>query len=174
MSKLLLVIDMQNDFVTGSLNNPFAQDIQKSIADKILTYEGEVLATRDTHSGTYLTTQEGKFLPIKHCIYKTDGWELVPEISEAVSKRNGYIFDKFTFGSVDLIPYITKHYDSLSEIELCGTCTSICVVSNALILKAAFPEVKIIVDAKNCACISEASHKAALEVMKNCQIIIKE
>ena len=164
MKRTLIVIDMQNDFVTGSLANPTAQAIIPNIKEKIAKYEkngDEIIFTRDTHTSNYLETLEGKHLPVSHCIGGTWGWLVVDELNHPEYQH----INKTTFG------YPHWAYEGeFEEIELVGTCTSICVVSNALILKAQFPNVNITVDASCCACITPESHKAALTTMKMCQI----
>ena len=168
MKKLLIVIDMQNDFITGALGSSQAQAIVPFVKEKLEEYkDAGVLFTKDTHFENYLETQEGKNLPVPHCIKGTGGWEIIPEISQYAND----IYEKKSFGDTDFPAYIAKYEPD--EIELCGVCTDICVVSNALILKAYFPEMKISVDAKCCAGVSEESHKAALLTMKMCQIGVK-
>jgi len=167
MKKLLIVVDMQNDFITGALGSDMAQAILPAVRAKIETYKQNgdaVLFTRDTHQKNYLETQEGKFLPVKHCIEGTPGHL----IANGLDTDGCEIFDKPTFGSLKLAEQVAAgDYD---EVELCGLCTDICVVSNALILKAQLPETKISVDARCCAGVIEESHKAALLTMKMCQV----
>jgi nicotinamidase-related amidase len=167
MKKLLIVVDMQNDFITGALGSDMAQAILPNVRAKIETYkqmEDDVLFTRDTHQENYLETQEGKFLPVPHCIEGTAGHL----ITDGLDTGGCEIFDKPTFGSLELAKQVAAgDYD---EIELCGLCTDICVVSNALILKAQLPETKVSVDARCCAGVTEESHKAALLTMKMCQV----
>ena len=171
--KLLIVVDYQKDFVDGSLGNPAAAAIEGNIVKKIEEYRalgegGQVIFTYDTHNENYMQTQEGKKLPVQHCIKDTDGWQICDELKAYANN----VVDKNTFGSVDL-PGILKNYgDEIDEIELCGLCTDICVISNAMILKASFPETKIVVDSKCCAGVSVESHKTALEAMKAVQIEI--
>ena len=168
--KFLIVVDMQVDFITGSLGSKLAEAIVPNVIEKVKNYDGEVIFTRDTHKNDYLKTQEGKKLPVEHCIKDTDGWQICDELKPYVSA----VVDKITFGSVDL-PQIIKNYgEEIEEIELCGLCTDICVISNAMILKAAFPEVKITVDSKCCAGVTAESHNTALEAMKAVQIEVKE
>lgn len=167
MSKLLIVVDMQNDFITGSLGTPKSKAIVPNVEKKIREYQNcgnEIIFTRDSHFNNYLETQEGKNLPVTHCIYGTNGWEILDELNVS----NCTHVDKKSFGYAywrDLL----IHYD-FDEIELIGVCTDICVVSNALILKTFYPEVKITVDASCCAGVTPETHKAALETMKMCQI----
>ena len=167
MRKLLIVVDMQNDFITGSLGSPQAEQIVPGVMDKIAAYRqsgDKIVFTRDTHTEDYLETQEGRMLPVKHCIADTEGYL----IAEKLDTDGCEIFDKPSFGSIALAEQAAAGgYD---EIELCGLCTDICVVSNALILKARLPETKIVVDAACCAGVSEESHEAALLTMKMCQV----
>lgn len=166
--KILIVVDMQNDFVTGALANPVAKAIVPKIAKKIEKYKRKkdrIIFTRDTHNSDYLDTPEGEALPIPHCINGTWGWLVVDELSHPECKH----INKPTFG------YRYWEYDiydgnDLTEIELVGTCTDICVISNALILKAVCPNIKISVDSSCCAGLTPEKHAAALEVMKSCQI----
>lgn len=174
MKKLLVVVDMQNDFITGALPNTEGQKIVPALAEYIKNYDGEVIATRDTHNENYMDTQEGQKLPIPHCIENTEGWRLVPEIQEALDARpqkNRYrIFDKPTFGCVDLGKTVAvEKYD---VIELCGVCTDICVISNAMLLRAFAPETEIQVIADLCAGVTPETHNEALLAMGNCQIVI--
>ena len=171
MKKLLLVIDMQNDFITGSLGSPAAERIVPNVKAKIGRYRqngDRVVFTRDTHDVNYLSTQEGKLLPVLHCIQDTDGHR----ITAALCTDGCEIFDKPAFGSLSLAEHIADTVPEPDEIELCGLCTDICVVSNALILKARFPKAQITVDARCCAGVTEESHNAALLTMKMCQVIV--
>ncbi|MCL2031727.1 MAG: cysteine hydrolase [Methanomassiliicoccaceae archaeon] len=167
MKRLLIVVDMQNDFITGSLGSPQAQAVLPNVKKKIELYKkngDDVLFTRDTHSDDYLDTQEGRFLPVVHCIEGTEGHSIADELDT----EGCLMFDKPTFGSLELAEQVAAGgYD---EIELCGLCTDICVVSNALILKAQLPETVITVDAGCCAGVTEESHKAAVLTMKMCQV----
>lgn len=167
---ILIVVDMQNDFVTGSLANPAAEaiipNIKKKI-DKYLTNGDTVIFTRDTHRANYLETQEGKNLPIPHCIHGTPGWCVVDELDHPECRH----VDKPTFGFNLWEHFVGSEYN-VESIELCGTCTDICVVSNALILKALYPNIPISVDADCCAGLTPESHEAALQVMYNCQITV--
>lgn len=166
MKKVLIVIDMQNDFVTGALANPDAQDVVRPIADMVRSFDGTVIATRDTHGANYLTTQEGRLLPVAHCIQGTPGWEIVPEIARALQeKTDTRLLDKPTFGMPQ-----GWHLESFEEADVVGTCTDICVVSNVLILKALYPSLHIRVHADLCAGLTREKHLAALEVMRSCQV----
>ena len=164
--KYLIVVDMQNDFITGSLGSKLAEAIVPNVVEKVKNYEGTVIFTRDTHFSDYMDTQEGKNLPVKHCIKDTTGWEICNELKPYANK----VIDKITFGSVDLPDVIKAYGEQIEEIELCGLCTDICVISNAMILKATFPEVKIVVDSNCCAGVTEESHQTALNAMKAVQI----
>ena len=164
--KYLIVVDMQNDFITGSLGSKLAEMIVPNVVEKVKNYEGTVIFTRDTHFSDYMDTQEGKNLPVKHCIKDTTGWEICNELKPYANK----VIDKITFGSVDLPNVIKEYGEEIEEIELCGLCTDICVISNAMILKATFPEVKIVVDGNCCAGVTVESHQTALNAMKAVQI----
>ncbi|MGN0241798.1 MAG: cysteine hydrolase family protein [Candidatus Weimeria sp.] len=170
MRKIIVVIDMQNDFIDGSLGTKEAVNIVPAVVEKIKSYpENDVFATRDTHPANYLETQEGKYLPVEHCIKGTDGWQIRKEIAELIP--GDQIFDKPTFGSVKLAEYLKGLSENEEiEVELAGLCTDICVVSNALMLKAFMPEVKISVDPSCCAGVTPEKHRAALETMASCQI----
>jgi nicotinamidase-related amidase len=172
MRRILVVIDMQNDFIDGSLGTPEAQAIVPAVAAKIGTYSREdVYATKDTHPENYLETQEGRKLPVLHCVRETEGWNIRPEIAELLDPAR--VFEKPTFGSLALADEISRIADEEEiEIELCGLCTDICVVSNALLLKACMPEVRISIDPACCAGVTPEKHLAALETMASCQIEI--
>ena len=174
MRKILVVVDMQRDFIDGALGTKEAQSIVEAVKEKIRTYEPEnVVATRDTHPENYLKTYEGRHLPVEHCIEGTDGWQLYPGIDELLS--GCVIFDKPTFGSVKLAEYLKKlNAASPIEVEIVGLCTDICVISNALLIKAYLPEVNISLDPKCCAGVTPESHEAALTTMRSCQIQIEE
>ncbi len=171
MSRVLIIVDMQNDFIDGSLGTKEAQVIVPKVIEKIQEYRnnGEsVIFTRDTHYENYLSTNEGKHLPVEHCIKGTEGWQIRNELGVRASDR---IIDKESFGYIDwksVLDCIGFTADDI--IELVGLCTDICVVSNALILKALYPEVQIAVDGACCAGVTPETHKAALETMKMCQI----
>lgn len=170
MRKILIVIDMQNDFIDGALGTPEAQAIVPAVVRKIRSYPvRDVFATRDTHPVDYLSTQEGTHLPVPHCIKGTDGWQLRPEVAKLVPAD--HVFDKPTFGSTELaraMKQMAEHEEL--QLELVGLCTDICVVSNALLLKAVLPEVRISVDPACCAGVTPQKHEAALETMRSCQI----
>ena len=168
--KLLIVVDMQNDFIDGALGTKEAVAIVPNVAEKIKRARDtgwDVVFTRDTHQKNYLQTQEGKNLPVVHCILGSKGWQ----ISDKLDVGKSRIFDKPSFGSLDLADYVANLND-LEEIELVGLCTGICVISNAFILKAKVPEVKITVDSSCCACVTPESHATALSAMRLCQVNI--
>ena len=170
--KFLIVVDMQNDFIDGALGTKEAVAILPAVKAKIEGFDGRVIFTRDTHEADYLSTQEGGNLPVEHCIRDTDGWQIHPSL-EALRKEEPV--DKPTFGSAELASklMIERAKEAL-EIELVGLCTDICVVSNALLLKAAMPEAPITVDARCCAGVTPESHRHALETMKACQVKVIE
>lgn len=174
MKKVLIVIDMQNDFIDGSLGTPEAVAIIDAVKEKVRSYPAEdVIATMDTHKTDYMRTQEGHNLPVEHCIRGSQGWEIREDIKELL--KDAKIYEKPTFGSVDLACDLKELSEKEEiELELVGLCTDICVVSNALLLKAYMPEVKISVDASCCAGVTPEKHQAALETMKSCQIQVFE
>ena len=166
---------MQKDFINGSLGTKEAQAILSGVVVKVKNYDGKVIFTRDTHTSDYLNTQEGKNLPVKHCIMGEEGWYLDEQLGEIVDQSDCRVYNKPTFGSVELASDLEKENSSepIEEIELCGLCTDICVISNALLFKAFMPETPISVDAACCAGVTPESHRNALEAMKMCQIIVK-
>ena len=172
MNDVLAVIDMQNDFVSGSLGTKEAQAIVQNVVKKIETFSGNIVFTQDTHPSSYLQSQEGTFLPVQHCIKNTEGWEIVAPIKKLITDQ---VYEKPTFGSLLLAESLKSLHERtlIHSITLIGLCTDICVVSNALLLKAFFPEIPIYVDAVCCAGTTPENHKAALQVMKMCQIIIE-
>ena len=174
MRKILVVVDMQKDFVNGALGSKDAVAIVDNVVNKINKFDDEIIVTYDTHLNNYMNTREGKYLPIPHCIYYSEGWELDEKVEKALIGKDVTIFEKNTFGSVELIDYFKNIIFDEKDIEvtLIGLCTDICVVSNAMLLKAYFPEMNIIVDASCCAGVTPESHKAALLTMKMCQIDI--
>ncbi|MBQ4517004.1 MAG: cysteine hydrolase [Clostridia bacterium] len=175
MKKLLIVVDMQKDFVDGALGTPEAAAIVNNVVNKIESFDGDIIVTYDTHPEHYMETQEGKNLPVSHCIKGTAGWELDSKVESVLGKKKYKAIEKPTFGSTELPLYIKEKYNpNEMEIELIGLCTDICVVSNALLLKANFPETKIRVDAGCCAGVTPESHRAALATMKMCQIDVIE
>lgn len=173
MRKILIVVDMQKDFIDGALGTKEAQSIVKNAVEKIKDYPTEnIYVTRDTHFENYMETNEGKHLPVMHCVKDSEGWQLNSEIEEAV--KGAVIINKPTFGSTELAENLKKENEKETlEIELIGLCTDICVISNALLLKANMPEINISVDSNCCAGVTPESHKAALDTMKMCQIDVK-
>ena len=179
--KILVIVDEQKDFTNGVLGNAECEATVGKIVDIVNTQDFDrVILTRDTHSNNYLDTQEGKNLPVVHCIEGSDGWQIRDEIMQAVKHKyseneNYHVIDKRTFGSLYLGKWIESNYileQADLEITFVGVCTGICVISNAIITKAALPEAKISVIADACACVTPESHKTALEAMKMCQISV--
>lgn len=177
--KILAVIDMQKDFTTGVLGNPQTAAAADAVAEKIRAYKAQfpgvpVVYTMDTHTEEYLDTQEGKNLPVVHCVKGTDGWQLDPKVAEVINEKD-IMVEKPAFGAVDLAEYVRQaagDIEKIGSIELVGVCTDICVISNAMILKAAFAEIPLTVDSKCCAGVSPESHDNALKAMEVCQIKI--
>ncbi len=172
MRDILIVVDMQNDFIDGALGTPEAVAIVPNVKKKIQEFEGVVLFTRDTHESNYLQTQEGRNLPVPHCIRGTDGWQIHKELDEL---RTTEPIDKVTFGSSQLGPVLSQmnSEEPVGSITFIGLCTDICVISNVMIAKAFLPEVPIIVDAACCAGVSRQSHENALKAMEVCQVQVK-
>lgn len=166
--KILVVVDMQNDFIDGALGTSEAVEIVPYVKQVIESFEGKVFFTRDTHFDDYMNTQEGKNLPVPHCIKGSDGWQIRPELD---SLRKTEAIDKVTFGSSALVDVLKKEKD-IEEITFIGLCTDICVISNVAVVKAFFPEIPISVDAKACAGVTPQSHRTALEAMKAIQVKI--
>ena len=166
--KILVVVDMQRDFIDGALGTPEAVAIVPYVKQVIERFDGKVFFTRDTHFANYMDTQEGKNLPVEHCIKDTPGWEIHPDLE---SLRKTDAIDKLTFGSSEL-PKILAGEENIESITFIGLCTDICVISNAMVTKAFFPEIPLIVDARACAGVTPQSHKNALEAMKMCQIAV--
>lgn len=166
--KILVVVDMQKDFIDGALGTAEAAAIVPYVKELIKNFDGKVFFTRDTHFADYMDTQEGKNLPVKHCIKGTPGWEIHPEL-DALRKTEP--IDKLTFGS-SALPEILAKEDDVESITFIGLCTDICVISNVMITKAFFPEIPLIVDAKACAGVTPESHNNALSAMKMCQITV--
>ena len=164
--KYLIVVDMQADFITGSLGSSMAEAIVPAVVEKVKNFDGKILFTRDTHFADYMETREGRRLPVGHCVKDTEGWQICQELRPYAET----IIDKMTFGSMDLPAVLQEYGEPVEEIELCGLCTDICVISNAMILKAAFPEADITVDSRCCAGVTEESHNTALNAMKAVQI----
>lgn len=166
--KILVVVDMQNDFIDGALGTPEAVQIVPYVKELVANFDGKVIFTRDTHFSNYMDTQEGKNLPVPHCIQGTPGWQIQPEL-DALRKTEA--IDKLTFGSADL-PQILAKEENIESITFVGLCTDICVISNAMVTKAFFPEIPLFVDARACAGVTPESHKNALAAMKMCQIAV--
>ena len=178
MKHILIVVDMQTDFVDGALGTPEAVGILENITAKIKAYaanpDGVIFVTYDTHAADYMETSEGKHLPVPHCIKGTAGWELHPAVTAALEEVNYIPVEKPTFGSVELPALVGKAAAGEDfSLELIGLCTDICVVSNTLLLKAHYPEVPISVDAACCAGVTPESHEAALTTMRMCQIRVE-
>ncbi len=173
MKKFLIVVDMQKDFVSGSLGSSDARSIVDNVINKICEFDAEIIITMDTHFENYLNTAEGKKLPVEHCIKGTEGWQIIDEVKNALNSKKYTAIEKKTFGSIDIINIIKDiAQDDDFSIELIGLCTDICVVSNAIILKAAFCEKEISVDASCCAGTTLDNHNMALNTMACCQINI--
>ena len=172
MEKILVVVDMQNDFIDGSLGTEEARNIVEPVCEKIIEFGGQIFVTQDTHSDNYLETLEGRHLPVEHCIANTEGWLINSFIRNALKSKNYAFIEKEIFGSMKLVDQIAKILDKgvNGSIEIGGLCSDICVVSNALMLRSAFPNTEITVDASCCAGVTPDKHKAAMEVMKSCQI----
>jgi len=177
--KILVVVDMQNDFIDGALGTPEAQAIVNNVVKKVKEFDGDAIyVTRDTHQPNYLETREGKALPVEHCIAETAGWRLHDAVAAAIrhaaadSHKSVHVFQKDTFGSVDLGKYLERlsEQQSIDEVMIVGLCTDICVISNALLIRAFCPEARITVDAACCAGVTPESHTNALAAMKMCQI----
>lgn len=172
--KILVVVDMQNDFIDGALGTKEAVAIVSNVVEKIKGFDGRVVATYDTHHADYMNTQEGRNLPVPHCIEGTSGWSIADTVLDAMDDSVEEFF-KPTFGSIELADWIMQRYllEELEEVVLVGLCTDICVISNAMLIKAYAPEVKVTVDAACCAGVTPESHNNALSAMKMCQINIE-
>ncbi|SDG20957.1 cysteine hydrolase family protein [Marvinbryantia formatexigens] len=175
--KMLLVVDMQKDFIDGALGTKEAQAIVPAVVEKIRSYQKDrerIVFTMDTHGENYLETQEGKNLPVPHCIKGTAGWELCEQIRGTVNLSEMKIYQKETFGSSEYaLDWEKGCYADVTEVEIIGLCTDICVISNAMLTKAFAPEIKVTVDASCCAGVTPQSHENALAAMKMCQIYVK-
>jgi len=168
MGKILIVVDMQNDFIDGALGTSEAVAIVPYVESLIKSFDGKVFYTRDTHFDDYEETQEGHRLPVRHCIKDTYGWQIRSEL-DALRKTDA--IDKITFGSKELVELLNKEND-IDSIEFVGLCTDICVISNVLLVKAFFPEIPLFVRANGCAGVTPESHRTALDAMKMCQVNI--
>ncbi len=179
MAKVFAVIDMQNDFLTGALKNDEGVKVIPYIKKRLAGLDKDTMVcfTRDTHFEDYPETEEGKNLPVAHCIYGTSGWQITEELDPAKIAKDlpmpPYIFDKYTFGSRQFASFLSENAERIDEIELVGVCTDICVISNALLAKATLPNVPVFVDAAGCAGVTPESHRTALKAMKACHIHIK-
>lgn len=178
-NKILVVVDMQADFVSGSLGSEAAKAIVPEVVEKIRNWDGWIIATRDTHKEQYLSSHEGRYLPVPHCIEGSEGWQIIPEVTEALEKHDGWAGarNKVTFGDEGLPAAVKELLErggisdySKAQITLIGLDTDICVISNALILRAAFPETDMAVDSACCAGSSPEAHAAALTILRSCQI----
>ena len=169
MKKILVVVDMQNDFIDGALGTPEAVAIVPYVKELIEGFDGKVFFTRDTHFENYMSTEEGRNLPVPHCIKGTEGWQIRAELD---ALRTTEALDKITFGSRDLVDVLAAEGE-IESITFVGLCTDICVISNAMVVKAFFPEIPLLVDAKACAGVTPESHSRALAAMKTCQIKIE-
>ena len=171
MKNILVVVDMQNDFITGALGTPEAVSVVPRVRRKLEDFDGDVIFTRDTHGEDYLSTQEGRNLPVPHCIRGSEGWQIAPELSEFAQT----VVDKPGFGSVELAERLRQRHlrEPIGSVTLVGLCTDICVISNAMLLKAFLPEVPVLVDAACCAGVTPERHRGALAAMQACQIAVK-
>lgn len=176
MGRLLVVVDMQNDFISGALGTPEAIDVSYNVAEKIRNWHGDIVVTMDTHDKKYLSTNEGKHLPVMHCQNGDLGWELCDNVAKAFDDIEDYylmrVFEKNTFASKDLIRYLMDQ--RYKKVELVGVCTDICVIANALLIKTFLPEINVSVDMTCCAGTTPEAHEAAIEVMRSCHIDITE
>lgn len=172
MQNILIVVDMQNDFIDGALGTAEAAAIVPRVVERVRGFDGTVLFTRDTHGADYLSTQEGRNLPVPHCIRDTDGWQIREELLPLVRTQP---IDKPAFGSAELGEMLraANLLEPIERITLVGLCTDICVISNALLLKAFLPETEIVVDAACCAGVTPESHKTALDAMRTCQVVVE-
>ena len=173
MDKFLVVVDMQNDFLTGALKNDEGVKVISYIKNKLdnLAADTKVIFTRDTHQDNYLSTEEGINLPVPHCIEGSEGWKITEDLVPYT--KNANVFNKTTFGSKELAKFFESYKGNIDSVELVGVCTDICVISNALVIKSVLPNVKIYVDAKGCAGVTPKSHDTAIEAMKACHIHIE-
>lgn len=175
MSRILIVVDMQNDFIDGSLGSHEAVTIVEPVRRMAASWDGPVVFTKDTHGADYMNTQEGRKLPVSHCIRGTKGWELEPGLNELCHAKNSLVFEKGTFGSRSLAEYLAalNAAEPIEEIVLAGLCTDICVISNAMLIKAFLPEVPVAVEASCCAGVTPESHERALLAMEMCQVEVR-
>ncbi len=172
MNRVLIVVDMQNDFIDGSLGTKEAMSIVPGVVRRIAEFDGPVIFTKDTHDANYLSTLEGVNLPVQHCVKGTDGWRLNSSVEKVCLDRRAVGVEKDTFGAKELPRAIEENCPGVKQIELVGLCTDICVISNAMLLKAFFPNADVSVNSALCAGVTPERHSTALEAMKNCQITI--
>lgn len=172
MAEILVVIDMQKDFVTGCLGTKEAQEILPLVEQRVKNFEGEVIFTRDTHQPDYMQTQEGRKLPVVHCVEGSEGWQLMDGLERYRTAHDSRVFDKVTFGSKELGEALEEmnSREPITRITFIGVCTDICVISNAMLVKAFLPEVPLAVDSACCAGVTPQSHENALNAMRACQI----
>lgn len=175
MKNVLVVVDMQNDFIDGSLGTKEAVDIVPRVVKKIYDWDGPVIWTRDTHETNYLETREGRYLPIPHCIRGTEGYRIQKDVAQALLEvesgdNDDLSIKKISFASLTLPEQLKERYGDDITVTFCGLCTDICVLANVIVVKSCFPEADIYVDAACCAGTTPEKHKAALEVMKSCQV----
>ena len=172
--KVLIAIDLQNDFITGALGTKEAVSIVANTRSLIESFNGPILYTLDTHSESYLATEEGRSLPVPHCIEGTDGWQIEPTILKALEAKSAIAVKKNTFGGKELIPLLQQYEkEGIESIEFFGICTDICVVSNVLLVKSFFPEIPLVVHEPACAGVTPATHEAAITVLKSCLVNIQ-
>ena len=173
MSRILLVVDMQNDFIDGALGSEMAMSIVDGVAERISTFDGKIIFTRDTHGADYLNTAEGRKLPVVHCVVGSPGWRIS---SKLPIPAGSVVIDKITFGSKELGNLLLEENkkEEVESVEIVGLCTDICVIANAFIVKTFLPEAEVCVNADLCRGVTEESHRTALEAMRACQITIKE
>ncbi len=174
MNNILVVVDMQNDFITGSLGSKAAEKIVENVIEKIKNFDGKIAFTRDTHYDDYMESREGKNLPVMHCVENTKGWEIEEKIKTLQLEKEAPVFDKITFGSKrlgDFLLYMDR-LQKVDEVHFVGLCTDICVISNAFLAQAYLPEATIVIDSKCCAGVTQESHETALKAMANCQMKI--
>ena len=175
MADILVVVDMQNDFITGALGSAEAQAVLPALAQAAQRFPGQEVFTRDTHGPDYLNTQEGKNLPVVHCVKGTEGWQLAEPLRRLAEQRGCPVFDKPAFGSTELVRWLERQNqrEPLGRVVLAGVCTDICVISNALCIKAALPEVPVAVESGLCAGVTPAGHENALRAMQACQVEVR-
>ena len=173
MSKILLVVDMQNDFIDGALGSEMAQQIVGGVAELVSSFDGKIIFTRDSHRADYLNTAEGRKLPVEHCIVGSPGWRISAKIP---IPSGSVVIDKITFGSKELGNLLLEENkkETVESVEIVGLCTDICVISNAFIVKTFLPEAEVIVNADLCRGVTPQSHRTAIEAMRACQMTIKE